>query len=369
MKKTVLFITIIVIFISKLSINAYSAENRESSFDYSSFYEEIDRQTEKLLNELGVDAQNSEGLLNLSPRKIISLLIELIKGEWKTPFKCLGMALCICVMSTVVNTLNVSSLKNESLYDFFVSSIIMITVITPLSSAFVSAISAMKLLSNFMLAYVPVFTAVISASGMTLSAFSYNAVILSFSEICSKVSMDFIIPSVFVMTLLGVYSSADKNTDISDLISVIRKVITLGLSLLGTVFTGLLSLKSKISVAADSIAVKGIKLISGSVIPIVGGAIGDAFSSVLGSFLLIKNTIGAFGIVVILLTVLPSVLSLVLWWISISVCSSVCKFTGNAMSASMLKNISTCLSLVNIILLFFTTVFIISTGIMLDLRG
>ena len=130
-----------------------------------------------------------------------------------------------------------------------------------------------------------------------------------------------------------------------------------------------MAVKSKIAVAADSVAVKGIKLLSGSVIPIVGGALGDAFSSVLGSFALIKNTVGAFGIAAVLIMVLPSVLSLLTWYFSLSVCSVICSLTGSDASSAVLKNICSCVSAVNVVLLFFATVFIISTGIMLNLRS
>ena len=237
----------------------------------------------------------------------------------------------------------------------------MITAVIPLSSALSSAVAAMKLMSGFMLSYIPIFTAVVSASGMPLSAFSYNAVLLSFSQLCSFVSTDLIIPCVFLLTLVSVYTSVGTSFNASDIISLIKKALTLTLSMLAGIFTGLLAVKSKIAVAADSVAVK--------VIPIVGGALGDAFSSVLGSFALIKNTVGAFGIAAVLIMVLPSVLSLLTWYFSLSVCSVICSLTGSDASSAVLKNICSCVSAVNVVLLFFATVFIISTGIMLNLRS
>lgn len=369
MKKTVSTIIIFLVLLNIFALTAHAEGINSESFDFSEIYEKIDAQTDELLREIGIDDSDFNDILELSPRKIIDLIIELIKGEWKTPFKTVGMVTCICVISSFVNTLNVSLIKNESLFSFFEASIVMISVVVPLADVLTAAVSAMRLLSDFMLTYIPVFTGVISASGMTLSAFSYNAVLLSFSQLCSRASANLIVPSVFLMTLISVFSASAPNIKVDDIISVIKKIVTVALSLLAGIFTGILAIRSKIALAADSVAVKGIKLLSGSVIPIVGGAVGDAFSSVLGSFALIKNTVGAFGIIVILLTVLPSVLSLLLWYLSLSICSVVCNFTGSSTTASILKNISSCVSLVNSILIFFSTVFIISTGIMLNLRS
>ena len=369
MKKIIASLFIVFLMLNMLSITACALEPTAQGYDYSEIFDELDSQTRELLDELGVNGGGFNDILELSPRKIISLIIELIKGKWKEPVKTVGLVACICVMGSVINTLNISKIKNESLFSFFEASIVMICVVVPLASVLASAVSAMKLMSNFMLAYIPIFTAVISASGMSLSAFSYNAVLLSFSQLCSRVSADLIVPFVFLLTCASVYSSVGTSINTSDIIALIKKALTLTLSLLAGIFTGLLAMKSKIAIAADSLAVKGIKLLSGSVIPIVGGALGDAFSSVLGSFALIKNTVGAFGIAAILLMVLPSVLSLLLWYFSLSVCSVICSFTGSNTTSDVLKNISSCVSMVNVVLLFFSTVFIISTGIMLNLRS
>lgn len=368
-KKILLLLSASLLMLYCLSITAYAKDNQSFNFDYSEIYGEIDVETDKLLDELGIKDTNVSELLDLSPRKIIDLIIELIKGKWKEPFRTVGTVSCICVLSSFINTLNINKIKNETMFSFFETSVVLISVSIPLSAVLASAISSMKLLSDFMLAYIPVFTGVISASGMALSAVSYNAILLSFAEISSKLSTDFIIPAVFMLTLISIYSSTGSSVEVNNITSVIKKIVTVILSLTAGIFTGLLALKSKIAIAADSVAVKGVKLLSGSVIPIVGGAIGDAFSSVLGSFALIKNTVGAFGIIVILLTVLPSVLSLLLWFFSLSISSMICSFTGNNETAKIINSINSCISMVNTVLIFFATVFIISTGIMLNLRG
>lgn len=369
MKKIIITALTVLVLLNALSLTACALESSVGEYDYSQIFDELDSQTKELLDELGVNGRDFNDILDLSPRKIISLIIELIKGKWKEPVKTVGIVSCVCVMGSVINTLNINKLKNDSLFSFFEASVVMIMVVIPLASVLSSAVSAMKLMSGFMLSYIPIFTAVISASGMSLSAFSYNAVLLSFSQLCSKISTDLIIPCVFLLTLASVYSSVGTSVNTEDIISLIKKALTLVLSLIAGIFTGLLAIKSKIAIAADSVAVKGIKLISGSVIPIVGGALGDAFSSVLGSFALIKNTVGAFGIAAILIMVLPSVLSLLIWYFSLGICSVICSFTGNGTTSAVLKNIGSCVSMVNVVLLFFATVFIISTGIMLNLRS
>ena len=183
LKKILLFISVSLFLLYCFSVTTYAMDVKPFSFDYSEIYGEIDSETDELLDALGIKDTNADELLELSPRKIIDLIIELIKGKWKEPLRTVGTVSCICVLSSLINTLNINRIKNETLFSFFETSVVLISVAIPLSEVLTSAISSMMLLSDFMLAYIPVFTGVISASGMALSAVSYNAVLLSFAEI------------------------------------------------------------------------------------------------------------------------------------------------------------------------------------------
>lgn len=369
MKKILLIITITLSLIAAFQISAYAKETANAIDDYNKIFQEIDNQTQGLLDDIGLNDFKAEDLLNLSPRRIIDLIINLIKGSWRKPIEAAGTVLAITMLSTIINAVNVSNQRNENLYSFFTTTIVSVTYIIPISSAITTAISAVKLLSDFMILYVPIFTATISASGLTVSSLTYSGSILAFAEISSKLSLNLIVPLVISLTIFSVFSSINTNVDFSEFIAFVKKIVTISLSLIAGIFTGLIALKSKIAVATDSIAVKGIKLLSGSVIPIVGGAVGDAFTSVLGSFALIKNTIGSFGIVIIILIVLPPLINLLMWYFSIEICSAFCKLTVNSSLEKALKSMEVSITLVNIILIFFATVFIVTTGIMIDLKG
>ena len=63
-----------------------------------------------------------------------------------------------------------------------------------------------------------------------------------------------------------------------------------------TIFTGILSVQSIVGASADSVAVKAAKYVLSNSIPLVGSAASDAYSTVRGSILLLKNGVGGIGI-------------------------------------------------------------------------
>ena len=220
-----------------------------------------------------------------------------------------------------------------------------------------------------MLAYIPFFTGIISASGQPITSFAYSSVVLVFAEILVKGTDAFIIPLISVMTCLNVYSSLNGRLDLSKITSAVKKTITVALSVAATVFVGLINIKGNLATSADSLAIKGVKAASGSVIPIIGGVMGDALGAVLGSFSLIKSVFGVFGIIAVAVTVLPSIIELLLWFFFLSFSSAVCSSFDNGVCARVLETVCSMISIINTFLIFVATVFILTTGTVLSLRS
>jgi stage III sporulation protein AE len=79
-----------------------------------------------------------------------------------------------------------------------------------------------------------------------------------------------------------------------------------------SIVTAVLSIKGILSNIADTVAVKGTKLLVSSVVPIIGGSVSDAYASVVNSLLLLRSSVGIFGIVAIAVILAFRVI----WWIS-----------------------------------------------------
>ena len=88
------------------------------------------------------------------------------------------------------------------------------------------------------------------------------------------------------------------------------------LALSMSLFAGILGISSFAAASFDSLAARGVKFAIGASVPVIGGSIAEAMSSVAGSALLLKNAIGLGG--VILLFALFAMPLLKLWALSLS---------------------------------------------------
>ncbi len=365
-KRITVCLIITVITLAFLSMESYATQIGE----YGEIYNSISDDSKTLLESAGVSSVDFDDLMSLSPKKTFTVISELIKGRYKEPLKAFLIMLGFFIASSFVgNFTDELSGGKENMFAVFETAFLICIIAVPLSDALTSAVSSIKSVGDFMLSYIPVFTALISASGQPITSFTYSSVIIGFAEVLTKSTELFIMPLISVMTCLNVYSSLNDNLNLEKITALIKKVITVLLSVTASIFIGLINVKGNLSVSADNLALKGIKTASGSLIPIIGSTVGEALTSILGSFSLIKNVFGAFGIIAVVITVIPSVIELLIWYFFISVSSALCKSFSGDRTAKILDSLCSTVSLVNVFLIFTAAVFVLTTGTILSFRS
>ena len=368
-KKTVTTLTFLMLVIFLLPIAASAADTGVEKITSDDFAVEISDETSKILESMGIENIDYDSLISASPRKIITCIIDIAKGKLKEPVKTLGIVLSIAVVAAVVGSFAPSKTAEKYSVGTVCSFLIVSALTVPLASTLSSAASSIALTADFMKGYIPVFAGTVAASGMTLTSASYSALELAAAEAVSQLSSMFFVPLTGLIMMVTLLSSVSDNVNSAKIISLLKKIISIVLGVLSTVFVGLVTIKGALASSADSVSVKGIKLLAGNTIPIVGGAIGDAYTSVLGSLNLIKGTVGAFGIFAIAAVNIPVITEMLLWMIAVNICSALCGLLGEENAAKVLDGVSGVLSLTNTITVFSAVVFILSTGIILSLRS
>lgn len=84
-------------------------------------------------------------------------------------------------------------------------------------------------------------------------------------------------------------------------------------------FSFLLSVQTILAKSADSLAAKTARFAIGSFIPVAGGVIAEAFSTLKEGISVLKNAAGIGGIVVLLLIMIPGILPLILYKCALSI--------------------------------------------------
>ena len=296
MKKLIIFLITINIFMSVLSINSFAFE-----IDMDEVWEEVDGQTKDYLEDLGITEISFNELFDLTPTRVFEFLIDLAFDTGFQIFKNVFIVIAVLFILSIASAFLKENDKVEKIIYFIGVLTILSVVIVPISRMLTDTATGIKTSTVFVNSYIPVMTAIIVASKNPGLAITYNSFSIFLSSLISTVADKFFIPCISAMLSFNILSSFSFENYRERIISGFRRIIVVLLALFSTVYTGLLTTQSILAISSDSLALRGIKFISGAFVPIVGAGVGDALSSVFSSFLIMKNTLGVFVIIVIIL--------------------------------------------------------------------
>ena len=358
--KRIIVISLLVFLL--LFLFSFSCNGIDMEEEYKLVYGSADESVSEMLGDLGVENVDFDSLVNISFEKVIVLLIEIFKGRLTVPFKTTLTSLGVLIICSLTDGVSKNLQKNDSYRNMMFSYLVLISFIMPLTDSVTAALSSIKLTSDFMLSYIPAFTAVASMSGKTASSLIYSSGMLSFATFISRIA-GFLLFPVIAFIIINIHLSFDKSLSLSKTHTVFKKTLTVFLSVTVAVFVGLTNLKTGLAGSADSLAIKG------TVIPIIGNSVGDAVTSVLGSMELIKNTVGVFGIIAIILCAVPSLCEMLIWYFCMAVLSSFASAVKAESISRIAEAVMSAISVINVIIIYITLIFILTTGNLLSLRS
>ena len=158
-------------------------------------------------------------------------------------------------------------------------------------------------MTNFILALVPLLLALMAASGGAISAAFFHPVILFLMNTSGMLIEYIVLPLLFLSTLLHVVSSLSEQYKVTQLANLLRNISIGILGIFLTIFLGVISVQGASSAITDGITIKTAKFVTGNFIPVIGRMFTDATDTVINASLLLKNTVGIAGVVILLLLV------------------------------------------------------------------
>lgn len=369
MKKAVLLtVVLLLLFASASSVYAIGngTESLESTVE-ERFFGTLDDQTADLLEKFGLDSLDGENVFTEGIENIKEYFSVTVKDKLKQAMLWFFSVLCIIMLLSVISNAFDFSASQDVLNVFSAAIICMLTV-SKISSFLNCTLSAMTLGGKFMLSFIPVFALLISLSGNPASALTYNSFLLFFCEIIS-----FFLENIFV-SLTGFYFSLsiafsfNPTVNLTRFINGSNRITSLMLGFSATLFTSLLSVKNVLAVSADSLSVKGARFLLSSLVPIIGSSLSEAYSSLLGSINLMKNSLAVVGIFAIAVINVPSMTEGVIYFFLITLLSCLAETTGLYRISEVFRSIASCVRILLLINLFQVFILIISIGIMMSLR-
>ncbi len=333
-----------------------------------SFFGDMDKEVYELLEEFGLDSFDSDNFFSDVGENIKEYFSVTLEKKLKVALGWFFVCVCIIMLFSIVsNAFDFSS--STDAFTIFTAAVVCVITTGKISAFLNCVLSSMALSGKLMLSFIPVYALLISLSGNPASALTYNSFLLFF---CQTVS--YFLNNIFVSVIGGYFAlsiafSFNPAINLNRFINAANRITTLILGTSATMFTGLLSLKNVLSVSSDSLSVKGVRYLLSSLVPVIGPSLSEAYSSVLGSINLMKNSVAVLGIFALAIINVPAVTEGVIYFFMMTLLSCFAEILGLYRMSEIFRSFASCVRLLLLVCLFQVFILIISIGLMLTLKG
>lgn len=383
MKKFIfLMVFFITILLSSFTVYADTEDATEYTTEgiYNSQYEqsgaddllrELTPEVKKQLKDIGVTSPSWQELNSLSFFDIFGSIMNTIQQQSVTPLNCvvkiMGVVMLVALINSVKSSLGSSSLT--AVLNSVATLTVSIILIQPVCQTIEYSTTIIKLSADFMLIFIPVMAGIMLTMGQSLQAAGSYTMVMGAGTAVSQISNNILVPLLNTFLGISVVSGISQRVNLNGFCELINKVLKWVLTFTMSVFTAILTMQSIISSSADSAGVKATRFAISSFVPLVGGALSEAYQTVRGCMGMLKSGVGVFAILATGTIYLPAIISCLLWLAAINIAIALAGVFDMGDIIKLLKSVTTVINSLIAILLCCMIIFIVSSAIMLMAGG
>ncbi len=329
--------------------------------------QQVPDQTKEILSQLELQDLDYRLLLSLTPGQIWQVFKAVFSKMVRAPLLLLGTLVAVILLCAAMDALKIgfNAKGLEKMFNGVAVLCLITVVLEPVTGCIQKASRAILQGSMFMNGFIPVFCGILASGGQPVSAGVYHLLLFGTSQVIGQAASQILVPLISIFLAFCFTGAIAPELHLDQIGKTIKKFVNWSLSLLLTVYVGLLGIQSIVAVSADTVTVKTAKFVTSSFVPVIGSALSDALVTAQACLKLLKASVGAYGILIAAFTYLPLLLEIICWYLAMQTAAFLGQLVGAGSIAKVLEGTASALGLLMSITLLFGLLFIISTTVML----
>ena len=306
---------------------------------------------------------------NINYKKIFMKLLDLFFKEISSAIKGAITIFIVVVIMAVLSNLELEK-KSDITKIAHLACFIVIATIT-----IATFVDTVKMLTNvvhtqttLMQVISPFLLAVLIATGKITTTGIIQPLLLFLASFVGGVITYFVIPLLSISVAFNVICSISENIKLEKMSKIFSSVSLWTVGVVLTVFLGVLSLETSLSTSVDSLGVKTTQAAVSNFVPVVGKFFSDSLEVVVGATKIIGKTGGVIGIIGIIIVAIVPIFKLAsIMGIYMLLAALVEPISNDELTSKYLSSIANTYKTMLGVLIGITILFVISTGIILNL--
>ncbi len=360
MKQIITFVILILILSSSGCVFAqedlYIQQAEQSgALDLS---EDLPQGAKDILDVLDVDVSNINWASDLSVNNIFELFSTIFKNNGETILKPCISVVFILVISAVLQTFSEKISANVML-EYAVLLGVCLLMVNPFVSSVSVVTQSVQSACVFMSGLIPVYGGILFFAGQTATSSGFISLMLGATQIISFISAYIVLPLAGMYLAIQIALSFSTSIQLNGLATSVKKIAIWVLSVSLMIFLGILKIQTVVNTASDSLSMSTAKFVVGSSVPLVGSAVGEAFTTVKGCISLLESSVGMYGVLAVGSIFLPIVMQLFIWKLGIGLSIGIADLFTQKKISGILQSVADTLSFLLAVLVCTALFFII----------
>ena len=302
----------------------------------------------------GEFAEDTQGFLQAFLKLIFDGIIKLLPV-----LSGIAVVAILCGIITNMKSGFISQATGEIVF-FACFALVIVLTLSCAAGLIESAENAVRLLKKQMNLAFPILLTLMAGVGGVVSAKAYQPAVALLSGGVAEIVANVILP-LFVFTLVfSVVGNLSKSVKLSKLTDFFKSTSVTILAITFTVFTAFMSVQGLTAGAFDSVSIRAAKFATKSYIPILGGYLADGFDLILAGGLLVKNSVGVAGLLLLVSTILSPIIQILAVTFGLKLVAAIVEPATDERITSFLTSVSKNLNMLIVAILAVAFMYFIS---------
>ena len=291
---------------------------------------------------------------------LTSAILSLIFGDIRKVLPLIFTIIAVGILCNIIGNLKSENKSISDIINFVFLSVIILLVLVSFKDILKTTNSTINFILKQMQIIFPILITLLSTIGSISSISIYNPLVAVLTSIVSIVFDKFLYPLFIVIFILTILDNLTNTIKLGKLNSFLMSTFKWSIGIVFTLFTGFLSLQGISAGKYDSISLKATKFAMKSYIPIIGSYVSDGMDFFVLGATLVKNSIGLVGVIILVVTILSPIILIIIYKLSLQLCSGILEMTGNSSISSFLASCSKILILPIVLIIGIAFMYIIT---------
>lgn len=346
--------------------------SQKESINIGKFIEESKKYTKDVFDDIDFNELLNNAITgNIDNEELGKGILKTLGKETIKSSYTIASIMIVIIIHSILKSIS-EGLENKSISQiaYYVQYILIVTLIMNNFAEIITMVKdSITNLVDYSNTLVPILITLVLTTGNVISANLLQPILLFLITFIGNFILNIIIPILLASTVLGIVSKVSDRIQLTKLSKFLKSSTVWILGVILTLFVSLVSLEGSLSSSVDGITAKTAKAAVSSFIPVVGKILGDAVDTVIGCASILKNAVGAVGVVVIIGICITPIIKLVLLMSTYYIGSAICEPLADEKIVKLLEQMGDTFKVLLAILCSISVMLIIGTTLVMKISN